>query len=316
MTVDREVGTALARLVEEGVLTGDQRDAVVAAVVRERAARHPPARLIAEIAAYAGTGLVLAGLIVLVDSSWDDLGRAGKLLTVALISIGLIAGGAALAGGRRGLFQADGGARTGPTRLAATLFALASISVALLVGLAIDDQGGDTAWVWGAVVGAAIAMLGYAALPSLLGLLACAWFSAPAVAGVIGVWADLDDFRVGLALAGLAGIWLAASRLGRAVPVWAGYLIALVIAAVGAEFAGDHAPGWTTAILLLTAAACFTLYFTDRNAVLVLGGGAFVTFAVVQAVWEWTDHSVGAAVIILVAGAVVLGIGGLRLGRG
>ncbi|UGT39426.1 DUF2157 domain-containing protein [Nocardia yamanashiensis] len=316
MTVDREVGTALARLVDDGVLTGDQRDAVVAAVARERAARLAPGRLLAEIAAYAGAGLVLAGLVVLLDSSWDDLGTAGKMLALALVSAGLIAGGVALAGGRRGLFQPDGFARTGPARLAATLFALAPVSAALLVGLAIDERGDDNAFVWAALVGTGLAVLGYTALPSLMGLVAGGLFSAPAVAAMLTVWADLDDFGMGIGLLVLAGIWFAAGRSGRAAPTWAGYVIAMVIAVVGAELTGDLHTGWAVAFLLATAATCFALYFTDRNPVLVLGGGALVTIAVVQAVWEWTDHSVGAAVLILVAGAAVLGVGAVRLGRG
>lgn len=315
MTVDREVGAALARLVGDGVLTGDQRDAVLDAVAWERAARHAPGRLLAEIAAYAGAGLVLAGLVVLLDSSWDDLGTAGKLSTLVLVSAGLIAGGIALAGGRSGLFQADGYARTGSTRLAATLFALAPVSAALLVGLAIDEQGGDNAFVWAALAGTGLALLGYTALPSLMGLLACAWFSAPAVAAMLMVWADLDDFGMGIGLLVLAGIWFAAARSGRAVPAWAAYVIAMVIAVVGAELTGDLHTGWAVAFLLATAATSFALYFTDRQPVLVLGGGALVTVAVVQAVWEWTDHSVGAAVLILVAGAAVLGVGAVRLAR-
>lgn len=311
---ERRVEAALERLVDDGVLTPDQRDAVATAIARERAAVAPP-RLFAEIAAYAGAGLVLGGILLLLNSSWNDLDTFGRTMTLLVLAIGLIVGGIALAG-RSALFTRGPGAQSVPQRLAAALFVLAALCVAALVGTFIDDHGEDSAWVWATTAALVVAALGYAALPSLVGLLATGFFAGCAVSGLLSEVADVADVWVGIGLVVLGGIWFALSRFGLAAPSWAGYGTAIVTALAGAQVAGFDQVGWAYGLSVVVALLCFTLYATERHPILVLGGGVAIAVAVSEAAWELSDHAVEAAAAVSISGAMVLAVGAALLIRG
>ncbi|MVU82247.1 DUF2157 domain-containing protein [Nocardia sp. ET3-3] len=311
MSDDQTVGAALGRLVDDGVLTAEQRDAVVAALEQQRA-RPPAGRVLAEIAAYAGAGLLLGGIVLLMDSAWGRLDRLGQALALAFVTALLVVAGVVLAGPKQ-LFTERRPVRTTRMRLAAALFALATLSSAGFVAVLQADTD-DGNWVWAVLVAAVVAVAGYRALPSLLGLVAVVGFGTWAVGGMLESWAHAPDFVVGIAVLAMGGMWLALSRIGLAVPSWAGYAGGIVIGVIGAEFA-DRNWLWVVAMVLLMGAACFALYVTDRSPVLVLGGGFCVAAAVTRAVWHWTDHSTGAAAVIVLIGAVLLGIAGMRLVR-
>ncbi|MFI6869921.1 DUF2157 domain-containing protein [Nocardia sp. NPDC050406] len=310
---ERSVRAALERLVDDGVLSPEQRDAVATAIGEARTTV-PRSQLFAEIAAYVGAGLVLGGILLLLDSSWNDLDTLGKALTLIALIIGLLVGGTALAGGRSALFVRDG-AQTVPRRLAAVLFVLAALCVAALVGILIDDRGDDSAWVWAVTAALVVAALGYAALPSVVGLLASAVLALSAVSGLLGDIAGLDDLAVGLGLLVLGGIWFALSRFGLSTPHWAGYGIAIATALIGAQVAGFDQMGWSYGLTLLVALTCFAFYAVERHAVLVIGGGVAIALAVSQAVWDWSDQAVGAAAAVVISGAALLGVGAVLLLR-
>ncbi|MGV9823145.1 DUF2157 domain-containing protein [Nocardia xishanensis] len=212
MAHEHRVGTALRRLVDEGVLTEAQRDAVTAAVAAEEAAARPTAgKLLAEIAAYIGAGLLLGGLVLFLEASWGDLARASRVAILAAVAIGLALGGVALAG-RASLFRTP--TPTARTRLAAVLFALAAATLAGAVGAGIDDSGSDEAWVFAACAGLVVAVLGYVALPSVVGMLACAAFGVPVVGGVLGELFNLDEFWIGSGFFALGMVWFGLTRAG------------------------------------------------------------------------------------------------------
>ncbi|MGW0181906.1 DUF2157 domain-containing protein [Nocardia sp. NPDC003345] len=311
---------ALRDLVDRGVLDERQLTAVVTALAAPPP-RPAPARLLAEIAAYAGAGLLLSGLVLILVESWDDMARLGRVILFLLVAFGLTVAGVATAGGRSVLFRAAWrrGPEAGHTarlRLAVVLFALAAAAVAAAAGSAYDDGGGDTAWVWAAGAGLVAAVAGYAALPSLLGLLLCAGFGVALVAGVLDEVLDIDDDWVGLGVLALGLVWLGLTRARLVLDVWAGYLAGVVLAVVGAQTV--EAIDSTRAAYVLTAvvaAVCFAVYATDRSWVLVLGGAGALTLAAVEAVGDWTGESEGASGAILVIGAVILGIGSFLLTR-
>lgn len=318
----------LRGLVARGVLTPDQLDAVLAALAEDRSPRPTAAKLLAEIAAYVGAALLLSGVGLLVVASWDDLARAGRVALFAVVAVGLAGTGVALAGRRHG--SAIGhpvavgvtGAmvvsrpHSARTRLAAVLFMLSSISTAAAVGSVVDSGSGDTAWVYACFAGLLVGIAGYLALPSLVGVLTVAGFSAAVVPGVMYELLDIDSPGTGIAVLGLGLVWFALTKLGAVTESWAGYLIAVVIAVYGAQLAGiaEESP----AVYLLTALVallCFGLYAAERSWVLILGGTAALALAAVEAVWDWTDGSIGAAAAVLVIGAGVLGIGSVLLAR-
>ncbi|GAB2518782.1 hypothetical protein [Nocardia heshunensis] len=309
MTDDQAVGVALGRLVDDGVLSASQRDAVVAALVRERG-RPPVRRVVTEIAAYAGAGLVLGGIVLLMDSAWGRLDRVGQELVLAFVTALLVGGGVTLVGAKQ-LFTERVPVRTPQQRLAAALFALSTLSAGGLVAVAEADSG-DGNWLWAVLVAAVVAGAGYRALPSLVGLVTVVGFGTWAVGGMLENWAQAPNFVVGIAVLAMGGIWLGLGRIGLAVPTWAGYAGGIVVGTIGAEYT-DHGWLWVAVLVLLLGAACFALYVTDRSPVLVLGGGFCVALAVIRGVWHWTDHSTGAAAVVVLIGAVFLGIAGRRL---
>lgn len=308
------MGAALGRLVDQGVLSQTQSDAVVAAIAEEQVSTGSRARLFAEIAAYAGAGLVLGGIILLLDSSWDDLDKLGQLMTLAIVGVGLIIGGVLLAG-RSALFVRGGSAHTVPMRLAAVLFMLAALCVAAIVGTLIDDHGNDHTWVWAVAAGLTVAAIGYAALPSVVGLIVTAILALATVSGFLSEVVGAYDLWVGFGIVALGGIWFALSRFGLAAPTWAGYAIAIITALIGAQISGFEHTEWTYALTVLVAIVCFALYATERSAVLVLGGGASIAVAVSQSVWDWSDHAAGAAAAVVISGAIILGLGAALLMR-
>ncbi|WP_433757013.1 DUF2157 domain-containing protein [Nocardia sp. CA-135398] len=215
-------GAALRRLVDEGVLTEAQRDAVAKALVAERTKPESPGRLLAEIAAYIGAGSMLGALALLLTSSWDDLQRTGRIVIFGLVSIGLTLGGIALAGGIAGLFTRTRDAHTSRSRLAAVLFALASVSVAVTVGSVFERGDSDTALVCACGAGLVVAVLGYLALPSVIGIFAVALYSVVLILVLLDEVFDVDEVWVGLGLLGLGGLWFAVTRFGLFVENWSG----------------------------------------------------------------------------------------------
>ncbi|MGW4736911.1 DUF2157 domain-containing protein [Nocardia xishanensis] len=312
MAHEHRVGTALRRLVDEGVLTEAQRDAVTAAVAAEEAAARPTAgKLLAEIAAYIGAGLLLGGLVLFLEASWADLARASRVAILAAVAIGLALGGVALAG-RASLFRTT--TPTARMRLAAVLFALAAATLAGAVGAGIDDSGSDEAWVLAACAGLVAAVLGYVALPSVVGMLACAAFGVPVVGGVLGELLDLDEFWIGLGFFALGMVWFGLTRAGAFVEEWAGYAIAIAVALLGAQWVDLERDRWPLVLTVLVAVVCFALYATQRSPVLVIGGAGAVALAIAGAVSEWTE-GLGAAGFVLIVGAVLLATGVIIMAR-
>lgn len=313
---------ALRPLVESGTLTEQQLDAVLGALA-EPPARPARTKVLAEIAAYTGAGLLLTGIALVLAASWEDLARTGRVAILALITVVVAVIAVAVAGGPAALFGSirDRAAErthvpAARTRLAAVLFALTAALAAGTVGSAIEDGNTDSAWVYACIAGLIAAVIGYLALPSMVGILVCAVFSVAVVSGVITDFAELDDGWVGAGILLLGVVWAALTRLGAFAERWAGYLIAVVSAVFGAQSSGEYdsmvLAYWLTA---LVAVLCFALYLTERSWVLVLGGAGALALAAAEAVWDWTDGSVAAAGAVLILGALILGAGGYLLTR-
>ncbi|MFC9437948.1 DUF2157 domain-containing protein [Nocardia sp. NPDC057030] len=299
---------AVRGLVEQGVLTEAQFDAVMA-VLEARESR-PRGKILAEIAAYVGAGLVFCGIALVIGSSWDDLARGGRVAVLLAVSFGLVLGAIAVLGGPGRLFERDPhGSRV---RLASALLALAAVAIAGTVGTALDN-GTDDAAPWAVIAGLVAAVLGYRAVPSVIGMLACGAFSA-FLPAVLGDLAGVDDVWSGLGMLVVGGIWFALTRIGGFAEAWLGYAVAVGISLIGAVIVdGDN--WWAFLLGLLVAVVCFALFAERRSTVLVIGGGLAVALATGQAVTRWTDSVLATAIVVLVVGAVVLGLGAYVLGR-
>ncbi|MEU7633409.1 DUF2157 domain-containing protein [Nocardia sp. NPDC049220] len=315
MVSDNRAGSALARLVAEGVLSRSQADAVLAALVAERSAAPTRGKVLAEIAAYLGAGLLFGGIFLLMASSWQDLGRVVRVCVLTVVAAGLLLGGVTLAGGLSRSRSGAKGSHSVRTRLAAVLFALASVAVAGAVGTALENGSADLAQVSACLAGSVLAVLGYLAVPSVLGMITCACFVPAAVAGLLTDVFDLDAVWGSVSVLLLGGLWFALTRAGAVVETWAGYLIAIVTSVAAAQ--SIDGAGRTSAYVLtvLVAVVCFALYATARSVVLVIGGGLSIALAAGQAVSAWTDDALGAAGVVVVIGAIVLTFGAVQLTR-
>ncbi|WP_043648457.1 hypothetical protein [Nocardia thailandica] len=316
MDRDEQWGAALGALVAAGVLTREQAGAVVAEVAgRERARRGSRGRLAGEIGAYLGAGLVAAGLMLLLGRSWDELAPTGRVVTLLIVAGSAALGGVLLAGGGRSLFRRVPPPAGVRTRLASVLFVLAAPAFAGAVGAALAEDRVTHGEVGAAAAGFAVAALGYVALPSVLSLLATALGGAATVVG-LGDLAGFADFGTGTALFAFGLAWFPPTAAGRLVSDWAGYLIAVVLALLGAQVAGDGRwVGWTVVYAAVVAVLCFALYVRRRELLLVLGGAGAVTVAVANAVDAAADGP-GGALIVLAVGAVVLAAGGVVVAAG
>ncbi|MFE3544968.1 DUF2157 domain-containing protein [Nocardia sp. NPDC059177] len=304
MVREHRVGVALERLVAAGVISAGQRRAVLRAVDEaDHAARASTGRMLAEIVAYLGAGLVAAGLALFLGRAWSDVAQSGRVVLLVVVA-GCAAGGAiVLAGGCRGVFRRVPIASAGRTRLAAVLLVLAACATTGAVRTAFGEHGGDSAAVFAGLV---VAVLGYLLVPSVLGMIAMAGFG---VAGIIESTSVSRSPWQGILLLVFGAVWFGFAWARLLVADWAAYLLGGVIAVLGAQSVTYGDSWWPPVLTGLIGLACLGVYAIRREPVLVLGGAATVAVAVGQLV---TDHTAGgpaAASLVLAVGAVVLTIG-------
>lgn len=318
---------ALGRLVEQGVITRGQADAVAAAL--EANERRPGAKgRWAEVLGYVGGGLVLAAVVTFMATAWDVLDTGARITLLAVVAAVLAAAGFGMAGGAALLRRT---AETAPVRrrIGGALFALAALSAAFAAAEAAEEALSPgfvpSAPTWASAAGLVLAAAAYALLRSAPGLVA-AWGMSAFLVG-FGVQEVVHEFvgpdsgsgfsstgwqtassaaGAGLLVLGAVGVALAAMGVLReqgtavglgAVTAYAGALMLQTPANHVAELA--------------VAAALFALFALWRSAergpgsALVFGVLA-ATVAVPRLVWELTDGEVSAAGVLLVAGAVLL----------
>ncbi len=293
---------ALERLVASGVISGEQRGAVLRAVdEQERAGRASGGRVAAEIVAYLGAGLVAAGLGLFVDKAWAQVAHSGRVVLLVVVAGCAMWGAVVLADGCVGVFRRVPIASAGRVRLAAVLLVLAAVAVTGAVATVFGGPGDEAA-----VAGLVIATLGYLLVPSVLGMVAVASFG---VASIIGLTSELFDVSApwqGIALMVFGAVWFGLAMARLVVAEWAGYVLGGVIAVVGAQSVTFGESLWRPGLTALIGVLCFVLYVIRREAVLVLGGAAGAAVAVVQVVADYTGGGPGVASVVLGIGAIVL----------
>lgn len=303
-TLTAEQDAALVRLVDDGVLTAEQGDAVRAALTVEEGVP----RRVAEVLGYLGGGLVLAGAALLIGTSWEELTRPARIVVLLVSATVLMGAGVLIAGGPRGLRAAKASART---RVAGVLFGL----TAVVGGFAAATIAGSHEGLWATSTMLVLAAFGYLALPSLA-CLAVAAVGCVAVAWQVVVEVfDADAPWLAGVLIVVGVLWGVLTVAGVIRPAWAGFTAAAGIALIGGQVPLGSSE-WTPWGYLLTAGvalAGFAAYRLHRSPVLLAAGVVGFTLAVPEAIWDWTGGSVGGAAIVLIAGAVLLALGGLSL---
>ncbi|MFC4125098.1 DUF2157 domain-containing protein [Nocardia rhizosphaerae] len=305
---EHRVEVALERLVAAGVISADQRGAVLRAVDAEERAGHPGVgRVAAEVVAYLGAGLVTAGLALFLGRAWSEVAQTGRVVLLLVVAGCAVGGAVLLAGGCDGVFRRVPTASAARARLASVLLVLAAGAVFGAVLTAFGDDDGPA--IAATVAGLLIAVLGYLMVPNLLGMAAMGVFGVASIVLTTSVLLDHRSAWPGILLMLFGALWFALAWARRFVADWAGYLIGGMIAVGGAQTVTAGESPWRPGLTLLVGLVCLGLYGMRREPVLVLGGAAAVAVAVSQTVADYTTGGVAAASVVLAIGAVVLTVG-------
>jgi hypothetical protein len=309
-----QIDSLLGDLVKTGTLQPAQaaavRDGMHEAAWRQvRAFSDDPQRprqvQVRELAGYLGAALVAGAALLLVGTYWTQLGqgiRVGLLVSTAVASMlaALALGGGTLSR-LRVLSHTIPSARR---RLVGVLFVIASIATAAAVLQALwDVEQVEPAWVPAA--GLLVAALGYAAVATLVGQLAC-WAWALWLAST--VLPDYDGTVDGLKIVGVGVVWLALAWRGAWQERYAAVGVASGTALYGAQqivMTGSASLGY--AVTALVGLGCFALFAATRNWLALATGVVAITLEVPEALFDWTDGSLGAAGALLAAGLALLG---------
>lgn len=312
MTGKRPVPDALHRLVEEAVLSPEQAAEVEHALREAESARRPRIPW-AEVAGYLGGGLVLAGAVLLVATSWARWAEPARTAVAGTATLLLLVAGVTAAQGFAGLLAARRRPPSARLRIAATLLALAAGSNAITVVVALPDHAGSAGAALACGSGAVLAVTSYLLVPFVTGLLAAAGLLLATVLAGLDATVGLTPLRGGLAVAAtellIAVLALAGALPHRLTGTGLGAALALFGAQQPLSESGTAAVAYVLTFALGTG--FLVLHRRNRSRPLLIAGIVAITLAVPEAVWDLTDGAVGGAVIVLTAGAVLLAVGGV-----
>ena len=300
----------LARWVGAGLITEDQADAIISFEQAQRAARPTPRVSPAiEALAYVGGVLLAVGAGMLVGQFWDRLGAGGRIGVVAV---------AAVVTGVVGTVVGE----TDPAawRLRGFLWALSAVGSGAVAGLfAFEIVGASgepvvlaTAGVTAVVSGAYWGLrdrplqhvLVFVGLAVSIGV-GIAWAGSGNVAAFVGL---------ALWLFGGAWAWLAWQR--RVPPAIVGFPLGAVLTLVASGIVGGQVE-WLAPILgLLTAAAWVGVGVAGSEPFALAPGVVGVFVFLPWALGYFFGETLGAPAIVMLSGALLLGVVVLLVRRG
>jgi hypothetical protein len=257
---------------------------------------------VAEALGYVGGALALVALTVVIDDFWAELDVWAQAALLALLAGVLFAGG---------WWIRD---RQEPPvhRLASVLWLLSVAAFAgfaqILTGdaAAVDD---DVAVLGVSAVTAVYAGWLWRLRPTALQHLALALAVAATVFAALYVREGLifDEF-VGLALWGLAVVWLLLTWGGMLRPDRTGYALGAVGALAGAQWlAVGELDAWGTALGLATAVAMIVCSVAINSLVLLALGAVGAFLFVSQAVFRYFEDTIGVPIALFLVGLSLVG---------
>ncbi|CAN5291291.1 hypothetical protein BH18ACT9_BH18ACT9_00010 [soil metagenome] len=277
-------------------------------------------RRMSEVAGYVGGAFVVGAAILFFTETWTDLSLAlqiGLLMVTALV---LFAAGGAMVATAGGPGAVRAPAEAVRRRLASVLFTGAAGSAAFAVGVLLDDvlDSQELGVMLAALIGLAVALVGYLMAPSTVGQLGAA------VAAFVSVPAGLESLPndssslvpFGLLVLSVGVVWLVAAERGLWQELRSAQVIALVLALVGAQIPVLDERSWVGYLLTgLVGVAAFGLYLSTQAWPYLAAGVVGVTVAVPEAVDDLAEGLLGAAGMLLVTGMTLLfaALFGLRL---
>ncbi|WP_020519060.1 DUF2157 domain-containing protein [Catelliglobosispora koreensis] len=299
MPLQDEHEAALARLVASGQLTAAQAQAVRQEFegVLSKPAK---AGWLVEAAAYAGGALMLAGAALFLGTQWETLSDSFKVVLLLGISAVFIAAAFFLTADQ-GIRKAVG-ARG---RAAGALLALAAIPAAFAAEVP-SPAGNDGQWAMTA--GLVVSLAALALRSSALGIVIGAFFTGGAAFTLLNDFGERHVLPTALVLLAAGALWTAAGFLGWLRPKPLALVAGGVLAITGAQYplADGRLDVLAYVLTLAVSAICFALFRWSRSMVMLVGGVAGLTLAVPEWVYDLTNGGLSPAVILLIAGIVLL----------
>jgi hypothetical protein len=297
-----QIACLLTRWQTSGLITADQAERIAAAesVTPVSGPSRPRPRtgsLIGEALGYTGGALIVAAVVLLMGRFWSDLSLGVRVIITGAAAVEswlfgrLISGRFGAAGHRlRSVLWALSVGMSGATAglVGADGFHWAPNNVAVFAGAV---AAGYATWLWWCSRSVLLHAATFAALTLTVG----------AAADHLDV---LHEQAAGLGIWLLAISWLLAARAGIIAPRQLGSLLGAFVAIMAAQ--STQQVRWGLLLAIVTAAALFALAVWQRNLPL-LGIGALGVFLSVPATMQRIfPGSVGAAIGLLIAGALMM----------
>jgi hypothetical protein len=313
MADDRELDSALARLISEGTLDPDQarrvHEAVGPLVAEARGSQNaegPSGERVVEVLAYIGGALVLAAVGVVAALLWDDIGTAGQTAG-CLAATGLLLGAALALGG--------GTVRRATLRsvLAAIAACSAGLAGSVIARVIADDELSETAILGGAIGLLVVAIPAYVRWRGKALVAACFAGGWMITLHTLSTTGDGWDGVRPLVFFGAYG--LVAWSIGWLIPE-RDFAISLALGAVALAAAitsiNDDAGWWTLGVGIGVIVTSFALFAKYRYGGLAAVGAVTALFVPAVETYSITDSAVAVAVVlsgvglVLIAGAVLM----------
>lgn len=301
-------------------------DVVAAALGVARVEATNLRRRLAELAGYVGGALVVAAAALFVADQWLNLTLAQQVGLLLGIAVLLVVAGAAVAVTAGGFGELRAGRQPVRRRLASLLLTggagASAAAVAVWLIDVVEGRGTEMeqGWMIGLGGGGTLLVLsavGYLLAPSLLGQLAVALGALYTIPFALeGMDVADQPIVIGSAFLGLGIAWLLLAENDVWREVVPGRILGSALVVIGAQIPVTSETPWVGYLLtLLVAAVGFTLYVVRRAWPYLAVGVVGVTLAVPEALLDWTEGSLGTAGVLLVAGVTLLGASvlGLRL---
>jgi hypothetical protein len=289
-----------------GLISDDQAERILAvesAVPAAQSVRPAPSRLplVAEALGYLGGALVLAAVLTLAARYWSGFGLAGRLAFAGSAMVVLFAGGVVLP-------ESLGTARD---RARSVLEALSTGAFAAFTAVLADEGFGweprDIALFSS---GCAAGYAGGLWLHRRDALLQVVLFASSAVAaGTATIRLEHGEELVGLAVWGLAAVWLLLSWGGLLQPRRAGYLAGGAGAVFGAQAA--MVAGWGYGLAVAAAVALVVAAVLTRDVALLVISAVGMFLVVPATVDHFFPDQLSVSFALLVTGMLLLAGGAL-----
>jgi Predicted membrane protein (DUF2157) len=302
---------ALRRLVDDGVLTAEQEQAVEAALADTGTAPRRGGWLV-EIGGYIGGLLMLSGAGVVVANSWEHLGRGARIWLLAGFALVFALAGVLAAGGPTGIGRRVREGSPVRRRIVGLLFGLAAVPAAGAVGIGLDRYSWSVGW----TVGLAVAVAGLVLVRSVANLVVTVAMTLGLIIAVEQQILHPSELTGTLTIVGLGLAWATVAVL-RWVPArQVALALGTAIALIAAQFV-EPGRTWSYAVSLGIGLACFAAYPKVRSVVLLVAAVIGVTEGITRAVYELASGTLSQAVVLASGGAALVAASllGLRLSR-